>query len=85
MDTVKLHDMDGNMTKNNATVYERQYAPQKTLPDKAIKSQHDKSVTILTSWINIQRKSCMEKKKPILELNTVVHVPSHSEDNIINH
>lgn len=73
MDTVKLHDMDDNMTKNNATVYEWQYAPQKTLLDKAIKSQHDKSVTILTSWINIQHKSCMEKKKPILELNTVVH------------
>lgn len=85
MDTVKLHDVDDNMMKNNGTVYEQQYAPQKTSLDKAIKSQHAKTVTILTSWINIQHGSCMEKEKPILELNMVVHVPPHSEDSIINH
>jgi len=85
MDTVKLHDMDDKMTQNNATVHEQQCALQKTSLDKAIKSQHSKTVTILTSWINIQHESCMKKEKPVLELNTVVHVLSHSEDSIINH
>lgn len=55
-DTVKPHSVNNNTTKNNLMVYKWQYAAQKALPDKAIKSQHVKIVTILTNWINIQWK-----------------------------
>lgn len=51
------------MTKNNGTVYEHHHAPQKTLLDKAIKNQHAKTVTILTSWINIQQERLHGKEK----------------------
>lgn len=67
--------------QNNLAHYKR-YPPQKTSPEKVIKSQHDKTVTVLTSWLSIQNESCMEKEKPILELNRVVHVPS--QDSVVN-